>query len=181
MKAHRPNIYETCERALIGVSPALDFIGVDGELFEACYDNSIDHVVIERTKVALVGPLDAGKNDIGLLPSLWSVDEKDDAGDSVTYDAIVVDSTNSQFRADDRPIAVCELHGVVVVSKKDATIVARKDRVQDAKLLCLNCKLPIALNESCAVRFIDPGASMTRLTVARATMSKELLLSPGQG
>lgn len=135
LKAHRLDIYEACERASSGVSSDLDFIRIDRGAFEACPDDSIDYAVMERTKDAVVVPLDAGWNDIGSWSSLWDVAEKDDAGNALTGDVIVVDSTNSLVRADDRLVALLGLDDVVVVSTKDATIVASKDRVQDAKII----------------------------------------------
>lgn len=135
LKAHRPDIFDACERAMKDVSSDLDFIRIDGDAFEACPDDSIDYAVMERTKDAVVVPLDAGWSDIGSWSSLWDVAEKDDAGNAITGDAIVVDATNSLVRADDKLVALLGLDDVVVVSTKDATIVASKGRVQDAKII----------------------------------------------
>ena len=140
LKAHRPDIYDACERAFSIVSADLDFIRIDGEAFEACPDDSIDYAVMEKTKDAVVVPLDAGWNDIGSWSSLWDVAEKDDAGNAVTGDAIVVDATNSLVRTDDKLVALLGLNDVVVISTKDATLVAHRDRAQDAKLIASDLK-----------------------------------------
>ncbi|MDB2557600.1 mannose-1-phosphate guanylyltransferase/mannose-6-phosphate isomerase [Luminiphilus sp.] len=135
LKAHRPDICDACERAFSDVSSDLDFIRIDGEAFAECPEDSIDYAVMEKTVDAVVVPMNAGWNDIGSWSSLWDVAEKDDAGNAVTGDAIVVDTTNSLVRADDKLVALLGLDDVVVVSTRDATIVASKDRVQDAKII----------------------------------------------
>ena len=95
---------------------------------------------MEKTKDAVVVPLDAGWNDIGSWSSLWDLAEKDDAGNAVTGDAIVVDATNSLVRTDDKLVALLGLNDVVVISTKDATLVAHRDRAQDAKLIASDLK-----------------------------------------
>ena len=50
------------------------------------------------------------------------------------------DATNSFVRAEDKLIALIGLNDVVVVDTKDATLIAHKDRVHDAKLIADNLK-----------------------------------------
>ena len=133
LKAHRPDIYDACERAVSIVSSDLDFIRIDGETFEACPDDSIDYAVMERTKDAVVVPLDAGWNDIGSWSSLWEIGCKDDAGNLISGDVFLHDATNSYIRAEDKLVAAVGIDDLVVVSTKDALLVAHKDCVQDAK------------------------------------------------
>lgn len=135
LKAHRPDIYDACKRAFDNVSSDLDFIRIDGEAFEACPDDSIDYAVMEKTKDAVVVPMDAGWNDIGSWSSLWDVADKDDDGNSASGDVILFDTTNSFVRGDDKLVALVGVDELVVVSTKDATLVANKDSVQDAKLV----------------------------------------------
>ena len=85
--------------------------------------------------------MDAGWNDIGSWSSLWDVSDKDDSGNAMAGDVMLLDTTNSLVRTDDeRLVALVGLDDVVVVSTKDATLVARKDRVQDAKVIASQLK-----------------------------------------
>ena len=140
LKAHRPDICDACERAFSNVSSDLDFIRIDREAFEACPDDSIDYAVMERTKDAVVVPLDAGWNDIGSWSSLWDVSAKDDAGNSTVGDVMLIDTKNSFVWTDEQMVALVGLDDLVVVSTKDATLVAHKDRVQDAKVIASQLK-----------------------------------------
>ena len=140
LQTYRPDIAAACEEAVGTVSPDLDFIRVDTEAFTACPDDSIDYAVMEKTNEAVVLPTDAGWNDIGSWSSLWEVSGKDDQGNATAGDVMLIDTTNSFVRADEKLIALVGLDDVVVVSTKDATLVAHKDRVQDAKVIASQLK-----------------------------------------
>ena len=140
LKTHRPDISAACEEAMGTVSPDLDFIRVDTEAFMACCDESIDYAVMEKTSDAVVIPMDAGWNDIGSWSSLWDMSEKDEAGNATVGDVILLATTNSYVRTDEKLVALVGLDDVVVVSTSDATLVAGKDSVQDAKLIAADLK-----------------------------------------
>ena len=135
LRAYRSDIFNACSKAMADVVPDLDFVRVDAEAFAACPDDSIDYAVMENTADAVVVPMDAGWNDIGSWSSLWDVDDKDENGNAVTGDVVLHDVKNSYVRADDKLVAAVGIDDLVVVSTKDALMVAHKDRVQDAKLI----------------------------------------------
>ena len=132
--AYRPDIYEACERAMMSVSSDLDFMRIDREAFLGCPDDSIDCSVMEKTKDAVVIPMDAGWNDIGSWSSLWDVAEKDEAGNVLSGDVMLFDTNNSLVRSEDKLVALLGVNDLVVVSTKDATMIAHRDQVQEAKL-----------------------------------------------
>ena len=140
LQTHRPDIAAACEEAVSIVTPDLDFIRVDKEAFTVCPDDSIDYAVMEKINDAVVVPMDAGWNDIGSWSSLWEVSEKDDSGNATTGDVMLIDTTNSHIRTDEKLVALVGLDDVVVVATKDATLVAHKDRAQDAKLIASELK-----------------------------------------
>ena len=140
LRIHRPDIAAACEAAVGTVSPDLDFIRVDTEAFTACPDDSVDYAVMEKTNDASVVPMDAGWNDIGSWSSLWDVSDKDESGNATAGDVRLLDTTNSFVRSDQKLVALIGLDDVVVVSTKDATLVAHKDRVQDAKIIASQLK-----------------------------------------
>ena len=140
LHTHRPDIAAACEAAVGSVSPDLDFIRVDTEAFMACPDDSIDYAVMEKTNEAVVLPTDAGWNDIGSWSSLWDVSDKDDSGNATTGDVKLIDTRNSLVRADEKLVALVGLDDVVVVSTKDVTLVAHKEKVQEVKMMVSQLK-----------------------------------------
>ncbi len=135
LEEHKPDIAAACEGAMSILSSDLDFIRIDTDAFAACPDDSIDYAVMEKTEDAVVIPMDAGWNDIGSWSSLWDVSNKDEAGNTTCGDTVLIDTTNSFVRADQNLVALIGLENVVVVSTKDATLVASKDRALDAKVI----------------------------------------------
>ena len=133
LETHRPDITAACKAAVGNLSSDLDFTRIDTDAFTACPIDSIDYAVMERTSDAVVVPMGAGWNDIGSWSSLWDVADKREAGNVTTGDVMLLNTKNSFVRTDDRLVAVVGLDDVVVVSTKDATLVAHKDRVQDTK------------------------------------------------
>lgn len=140
LMTYRPDIAAACEEAVGTVSPDLDFIRVDREAFAACPDDSIDYAVMEKTNDAVVLPMDAGWNDIGSWSSLWDVSDKDESGNATAGDVMLIDTKNSLIRADETLVALVGLDDVVVVSTKDATLVAHKEKVQEAKVIASQLK-----------------------------------------
>ena len=140
LNSHRPNIAAACEAAMGAVSQDLDFIRIDAEAFTACPDDSIDYAVMEKTSDAVVVPMDAGWNDIGSWSSLWDVSKKDEAGNATSGDTLLLRTTNSFVRSDDKLVALVGIDDAMVISTKDATLVAHKDSVQDAKIIASQLK-----------------------------------------
>ena len=140
LKVHSPDIFIASERAMSEVSSDLDFIRIGREAFMACPDDSIDYAVMEKTKDAVVVPMEAGWNDIGSWSSFWEVAEKDEAGNAVSGDVMLLDTKNSLIRAEDKLVALVGIDNLVVISTKDAILVAQKDRVQDAKIIASELK-----------------------------------------
>lgn len=140
LKTHRPDIAAACDAAVGTVSPDLDFIRVDTEAFTACPDESIDYAVMEKTSDAVVVPMDAGWNDIGSWSSLWEISDKDESDNATFGDVLLHRTTNSFVRTNEQLVAVVGLDDVVVVSTKDAVLVAHMDMVQDAKTIASRIK-----------------------------------------
>lgn len=140
LEVFAPNIAAACADAMGNMHSDLDFIRIDAAAFFKCPVDSIDYAVMERTEDAVVVPIDAGWNDIGSWSSLWDVAAKDAAGNTSSGDVMLLDTRNSLVRADDKLVAVIGLDDLVVVSTKDATLVAHKDRVQDAKIIVSKLK-----------------------------------------
>ena len=134
LKAFRPDIYAACEKALGKVNPDMDFVRVDKEAFIACPDDSIDYAVMEKTKDAVVVPMDAGWSDVGSWSSLWEIsDNKDGDGNVLRGDVLSQNSHNNYVFAETSLVSLVGVDDLVVVQTKDATLVARRDQVQDVK------------------------------------------------
>ena len=135
----RPDIVDAVRAAHAAARHDGDFVRLDKEAFAACPSDSIDYAVFEKTEHAMVLPVDIGWNDVGSWSALWDVAERDADGNAHHGDVIAVDSRNSYAYAQ-RLVALVGVDDIVVVETDDAVLVARKDRVQDVKLVVAQLK-----------------------------------------
>lgn len=133
LKQHRPDILSAVEKAFAQTSRDLDFTRVDAEAFAACPEDSIDYAVMEKTRDAVVVPLDAGWSDVGSWSSLWEESPQDADGNVKRGDVLTHDARNNLFLSDNKLIAAVGVEELVVVDTPDAVMVSHKDRVQEVK------------------------------------------------
>ena len=129
-----PEILTAASEAFAAATPDLDFVRVHPASFERSPSDSIDYAVMERTSRAAVVPVACGWSDIGSWSSLWAAAPRDGNGNRQEGDVLSIDTHNSLVRASERRmIATIGVDDLVIVDTADATLVARKDRVQDVK------------------------------------------------
>ena len=135
LKEFRPDMYQVCEAAMLETSSDLDFLRINKEKFATCPSESVDYAVMENTADAVVVPMDAGWSDIGSWSSLWDVSKKDSNGNVTHGDVMLHNSNNSYVRSDGKLVAAIGVDDLVIISTKDAVMVAHKDSVKDVKVM----------------------------------------------
>ena len=140
LKKFRPDIYRACKASMVAAQPDLDFLRINKENFSECPSESIDYAVMENTTDAVVVPMDAGWSDIGSWSSLWDISKKDIDGNTTHGDVMLHNSSNSYIRTDGKLVAAIGVDDLVIVSTKDALMVAHKNSVQDAKIIAQQLK-----------------------------------------
>lgn len=135
---YQPQMLQACQAAMAELTPDLDFVRVQKEAFAACPDNSIDYAIMEpltqqQQGAVQVLPLAAGWNDVGGFASLWDVSAKDAQGNVLQGDVLTHSSHNCFIRSEQQLIATVGVEDLVVISTKDAVLVAHKDKAQDVK------------------------------------------------
>lgn len=133
LKAFRPDIYDACYKASAELKTDLDFIRINQEAFEACPSESVDYAVMEKTSKAAVVPMNARWSDIGSWTSLWEISAKDAYNNATKGDVILHNTHNSYVRTEDKLVATLGINDLIIVSTKDAVMIAHKDQVQDVK------------------------------------------------
>lgn len=133
LQKFRSDIYDACLLSMQNVVPDIDFIRVDNTAFLKSPSDSIDYAVMEKTKDAIVVPMDAGWSDVGSWSSLWKVEGKDKLGNVSHGDVILHQTKNCYVRADEKLVATIGVDNLVITSTKDAILVADINSVQDVK------------------------------------------------
>ena len=135
-----PDIAETCARASATAARDADFTRVDAAVFASCRSDSVDYAVMEKTRDAVMVPLDAGWNDVGSWSALHEILPADERGNVTRGDVLLEDTSNSYIHADSRLVAALGIHDLVIVETADAVLVAPRGKVQDVKKIVARIK-----------------------------------------
>ena len=84
--------------------------------------------------------MDAGWSDIGSWSSLWDISNKDENGNVSHGDVLLHNTNNSFVMTEGKLVASVGVNDLIIVSTKDAIMVAHKDHVQDAKVIAQQLK-----------------------------------------
>lgn len=177
---HQPDIYGAVISAYETAQADLDFIRVDKDLFSRSPDNSIDYAIMEHTDRAAVVPVSCGWSDIGSWSSLWAVAEQDEDGNYYEGDVITTGTKGSLVRASDRRIiATVGVEDLVIVDTPDATLVARKDRVQDVKLIVEQLKAAGRQEHLFHRKVYRPWGNYDSIDMGERFQVKRIVVKPG--
>lgn len=180
LERHAPGIAAAARDAYTLAKSDLDFIRVDAAAFAASPNDSIDYAVMEKTDRAAVVPVSCGWSDIGSWSSLWSVAQRDEDGNRHEGDVISVDTRGSLVRASERRlIATIGVEDLVVIDTADATLVARKDRVQDVKAIVDRLKADGRTEHLFHRKVYRPWGSYDSIGVGERFQVKRIVVKPG--
>ena len=179
LKKFRPDIYETCEQAMLGAQADADFIRPDKDLFEACPEDSVDYAVMEKTEDAVVVPVDCGWSDVGSWSSLWDIAEKDESGNALNGNVMTQGTTNSYIKSDGKLIATVGLDNIVIVESDDAILVADKSQVQDVKKIFARLKSEKRSEAFVHRKVYRPWGYYDAIDVGERFQVKRIYVDPG--
>ncbi len=179
LERQAPDIASVCRTSYAGATRDLDFTRVDAGAFAPCRSDSIDYAVMERTEDAMVVPLQAGWSDVGSWASLHAACERDADGNTLHGDVMIEDTRDCYVYSDSRLVATVGLREHVVVSTKDAVLVAPRDRVQDVKRIVERLKADRRAEHALHREVFRPWGSYDSLDSGERFQVKRLVVKPG--
>lgn len=111
----------------------LDFVRLEAEHFEKCKDISIDYAVMEKASKVAVVPLDVGWSDVGSWQTISEIEEKDEDKNSLIGDVKALKTKNCYINSKSGLVATIGVKDLIIVSLKDAVLIANKNNAQDVK------------------------------------------------
>jgi mannose-1-phosphate guanylyltransferase/mannose-6-phosphate isomerase len=174
-----PDILEASQAALQAAATDLDFVRIGRAAFEKCRAESIDYAVMEKTKDAVVLPLDAGWSDVGSWASLCDALPADEDGNVLQGDVLVHDTHDCYVHSTSRLVAAVGMDDHIIVETKDAILVAPKGRVQNVKELVAKLKQSGRTETSLHREVFRPWGSYDSLDNGERFQVKRLTVKPG--
>jgi mannose-1-phosphate guanylyltransferase/mannose-6-phosphate isomerase len=179
LRAFRPDIAQSCQKAFDGAHKDLDFFRLDEAAFAACPSESIDYAVMEHTKDAVVAPAEIGWSDVGSWSALWEILDGDSDGNVTRGDVYLDDVQNSMIRAESRFVAVIGVKDLVVVETKDAVMVVHKDQVQQVKKIVAQLKQNKRTEHITHTHVYRPWGSYEGIDLGERFQVKRITVNPG--
>jgi mannose-1-phosphate guanylyltransferase / mannose-6-phosphate isomerase len=174
-----PDILAASTAAFQTAKADLDFVRIDRSAFETCRSESIDYAVMEKTKDAVVLPLDAGWSDVGSWSSLFDALPSDEDGNVLQGDVLVHDTHDCFVHSTSRLVTAVGMDDHIIVETKDAVLVAPKDRVQDVKELVNQLKKAGRSESAWHREVFRPWGSYDSVDDGERFQVKRLSLNPG--
>ncbi len=130
LEARAPDLLIACRAALAGATRDLDFLRLEEAAFGACPAASVESVMAQTGK-AVVVDASFDWNHVGSWSELWSLGDKDSAGNVTVGDVVLEDSSGCYVRAEGQLVVALGVDDLVVTATPDAVLVTRRDRDQD--------------------------------------------------
>ncbi len=179
LRSFAPDILEAATAAFRAATSDLDFVRIGKDAFVECRSESIDYAVMEKTRDAIVLPLDAGWSDVGSWSSLFDALPADEDGNVLQGDVLIHDTHDCYVHSTSRLVATVGMDDHIVVETKDAVLVAPKDRVQDVKELVAKLRKSGRPESALHREVFRPWGSYDSIDSGERFQVKRLTVKPG--
>jgi len=133
MAQFSPDILSCCKKVLEHSVQEGKFLCLSAEHFSQCRSDSIDYAVMERTKRAIMIPLDARWSDVGSWFLLWEHNSKDENNNVIMGNVVVHEVEGSYIHSTSRKIVAVGVKDYIIVETSDAVLIVPKEKHQEVK------------------------------------------------
>jgi mannose-1-phosphate guanylyltransferase / mannose-6-phosphate isomerase len=179
LSRYAPDILSAVRETLAKSGRDADFVRLDKDSFAKAPSISLDYAVMEKTARAVVVPCKLGWSDVGSWSSLWEIREQDSSGNVTHGDVVVHDTKGSFVHSEHCLTTLVGVRDLVVVSTKDALLIADKGRAQDVSKLVERLKTEKRsepLNHAVVTR---PWGSYETIDLGPRHQVKHIMVKPG--
>jgi mannose-1-phosphate guanylyltransferase/mannose-6-phosphate isomerase len=177
---HAPAIASAARSAVTQGSGDGNALVLAREPFMTAPSISFDHAVMEKTELGAVVAARFDWSDLGTWESVFSTAAKDDNGNAVAGDVMLVDTRDSYISSARPKVGVVGLDNVVVVASDDAVLVTTRERAATVKELAAAIAAAPEKNIGDFVRHYRPWGHYQTLALGDRHQVKRLVINPGQ-
>ena len=175
-----PAMAEAAEAAIDAAEKDLGFLVLDAEAFRRAPKKSIDYAVMEKTDKAALIPADIGWSDVGTWRAVWELSERDEAGNSVRGNAVVMDAHNVHVRSEEILTTVVGVNDVIVVTTQDAVLVLSHEHGDQVKQLVDQLKTENRREAGEHKRIFRPWGYYQSIDGGQRYQVKRIVVKPGE-
>jgi mannose-1-phosphate guanylyltransferase len=104
-------------------------------------DQSIDYGIMEKVNNIYVIPCIFGWDDVGSWTALERINELDEHGNVIRGNILNLDTKRCIIESNGKLIATLGVEDLIIVDTEDVTLICRKDKAQEIKLLIKELKM----------------------------------------
>ncbi|MCC2095893.1 MAG: mannose-1-phosphate guanylyltransferase/mannose-6-phosphate isomerase [Hyphomicrobiales bacterium] len=179
LAALAPDIHAAVAKAFAERHRDLDFIRVGEEAFAASPSISVDYAVMEKTARAAVFPIDYFWSDVGTWDAVGEANPGDEAGNTTLGDVALQESAGNVVYSDGRLTAMVGVRNLVVVSTRDAVLVADRNQAESVKTLVDFLQQSGRSEAVEALQNFRPWGYYEQLDASEGYQVKRIVLKPG--
>jgi mannose-1-phosphate guanylyltransferase/mannose-6-phosphate isomerase len=181
LESMQPAILSACRAAFDARSQDRDFMRMGAEAFSVCPADSIDYAVMEKLEAGegVVVPLAAGWSDVGAWDALWQIGKKDDVGNVIRGDVMLVNTRDTLAISQSRLVACVGLENVVVVETPDAVLVAHRSGMQQVKDIVAQLKKQSRSEADAHRKIYRPWGYYDSIDAGSRFQVKRIVVNPG--
>ena len=174
------DVLEHVRQAVTLAKQDLDFLRLDRDAFSQCRSDSIDYMVMEHTRHAVVlGAAGLDWSDIGTWSALAAISPRDELGNTLIGDVVAEATANSYVRSEHRMVAVLGVDNLIIVETADAVLVASKDNVQDVRKIVERLNAQGRVESATHRKVFRPWGSYEGIDQGERFQVKRIVVKPG--
>jgi mannose-1-phosphate guanylyltransferase/mannose-6-phosphate isomerase len=177
--AFAPEIAAAAGEALANHTMDLGALRLGEEEFAKAPKISIDYAVMQKTKLAAVVKATFDWSDIGTWDALWEASDRDDLGNRTSGNVTLLDTKNSLIHSDDVLTTVAGLDDIIVVTTRDAVLVASREASGNVKTLVEDMKAKGVREASEHLKMYRPWGAYQRIDIGSRFQVKRITVKPG--
>jgi mannose-1-phosphate guanylyltransferase/mannose-6-phosphate isomerase len=179
LKRHVPEVMSAAAAAVAEAKIEDKVAELAADAFARAPRISFDHAVMEKTDRAAVIAAEFDWSDLGTWHSVWDAAEKDEAGNAVVGEAVLV-GARGNFISTDRPlVGLVGVEDMVVVASDDAVLVAPRHKSDSVKQLVAALGTVNARVLGGHARHYRPWGYYQSLDVGDLHQVKRIVVKPG--
>jgi len=183
LRRYQPAVFAAVSEAYSKAIQDDDFIRIDEQAFSSSPSISIDHGIMEKINsqepiTAKVISIDDW-GDIGSWGTIWEISAKDKQNNVVSGDVVLIDSSDSYVRAENRLVATIGIHNCIVVETNDAVLVANKNQIHLIKNVVQQLKGSARHEHAEHLLVRRPWGSYECVDKAERYQVKRIVVNPG--
>ncbi len=149
-------------------------------VFSQIKSDSIDYVILEKSKKVAVITIDVGWNDLGSWESIYQISQKDQNGNVTRGNVIMQESNNCLIFSDKRLITCSGLNNIIIIETEDALLACDLSKSQSVKNIVETLKQEDRFEYKFHTTVARPWGSYHVISEGNHYMIRRLTVLPGK-